>query len=279
MGINYQTLANAGNEKVRITRRPVIDYPGTETIQWHGYTRHNFELEGHAGFIVEPPNPAPGLPWSWCTQWAEAFVERTPALKLLERGFHHVFLDVFETKFNEEGIKILEKFYALLQNLGFHPQGALIGMSYGGLCSLRWAQEHPETVGAIYLDAPVCDLGFTCSRENECLNDDMRKFMTHEAQAISVAYGVPPEKLHEHPLSPLNNYHRIAEDKVPILCIRSGQDQSVNPVTNIDILEKRLKEAGGDIQIVRRDLYGHHPHGLDDPQPLVDFILQHYPAF
>jgi hypothetical protein len=26
-------------------------------------------------------------------------------------------------------------------------------------------------------------------------------------------------------------------------------------------------------------LYGHHPHGLDDPTPLTGFILQNYPAF
>ena len=52
--------------------RPVIDYPGTETVEWYGFKRHNFELNGFSGFIVEPPNPAPGLPWTWCLQWAEA---------------------------------------------------------------------------------------------------------------------------------------------------------------------------------------------------------------
>ena len=39
--------------------RPVIDYPGTETVEWYGFKRHNFELNGFSGFIVEPPNPAP----------------------------------------------------------------------------------------------------------------------------------------------------------------------------------------------------------------------------
>ena len=41
---------------------------------------------------------------------------------------------------------------------------------------------------------------------------------------------------------------------------------------------RRLQAAGGDITIIRRDYYGHHPHGLDDPRPLADFILQYYPA-
>ena len=40
-----------------------------------------------------------------------------------------------------------------------------------------------------------------------------------------------------------------------------------------------IKAAGGDIEIIRRDLYGHHPHGLDDPTPLTSFILRNYPDF
>ena len=49
------------------------------------------------------------------------------------------------------------------------------------------------------------------------------------------------------------------------------------PESNIDLLESRLRAAGGDIRVVRRDHYGHHPHGMDDPSPLAGFILQHYP--
>lgn len=242
-----------------------VAYPEGEQTEWYGFKRHNFELDGHRGFIVEPPNPAPGLPWSWCLQWAEAFVPRTPALKLLERGFHHVHLDVFDTRMNPEGVAILEKFYKLLRSMNFHPKAALIGMSYGGMFSLRWAAEHPETIGAIYLDAPVCDLAFCKQKRGMAEN--------------MAAYGVSSvAELRAHPLSPLNNVRPVAEAKLPILCIRSGQDQTVTPRTNIDLFSRRLQAAGGDITIVRRDFYGHHPHGLDDPRPLVDFILRHYPA-
>ena len=61
------------------------------------------------------------------------------------------------------------------------------------------------------------------------------------------------------------------------MAIRSGEDQTVLPESNIDIFAERLLQANGNIQVVRRDHYGHHPHGLDDPTPLADFILQHYP--
>ena len=98
-----------------------------------------------------------------------------------------------------------------------------------------------------------------------------------EAAKRAAAYNTTVEKLSAHPLSPLNNYQHIAEAKIPIFCIRSGQDQSVIPEENIDIFAERLKAAGGNIEILDRPLYGHHPHGLDDPAPLVDFILKNYP--
>ena len=258
MKIDYNTLNHAGKESYSVRQRKEIRYPGKETVEWYGFKRHNFEIDGHQAFIVEPPNPAPGLPWCWCTQWAEAFVPRTPALKLLERGFHHVHIDVFSTYFNPEGIKIVEKFYAQLMELGFYPQAALIGMSYGGLFSWRWAAEHPETVAAMYLDAPVCDLGFRCGG----IAEDLQNHSDSESVKRAAAYKVPDrEALARHPLSPLNNYQPIADAKIPVLCIRSGQDQSVVPETNIDIMAQRLQDAGGIIEIINRPLWGHHPHG------------------
>ena len=153
-------------------------------------------------------------------------------------------------------------------------------MSYGGLFSLRWAAEHPETVGAMYLDAPVCSLSFAADRLTERAPQAFLDFNRKEAEKHFVAYNAPDaEALKNHPKNPLNNYLPIAEAKIPMLVIRSGQDQSVIPETNIDVLEERIKAAGGDIEIIRRDLYGHHPHGLDDPTPLTSFILRNYPDF
>lgn len=277
-GLDYAALAAAGTERYLFSSQTAVAYPEGETVEWYGFRRHNFELNGRKGFIVEPPHPAAGLPWSWCLQWADAFVPRTPALKLLERGFHHVHFDVFDTYMNEEGVAALEKFYELLQSLHFHPRAALFGMSYGGLFSLRWAAEHPETVGAIWLDAPVCSLAFAAERNESNTRPADLPHWRAEAEKHCRAYRVAaPEELHDHPLSPLSNYLPIARAKLPILAIRSGQDQSVLPESNLDVLEERLRAAGGTIQVVRRDYNGHHPHGMDDPRPLADFILSHYP--
>ena len=276
--LTYEQLQSAVQNRYLFSDNNPIAYPGTETVEWYGYKRHNFELDGRKGFIVEPPHPAPGLPWSWCLQWAEAFVPRTPALQLLERGFHHVHFDVFSTYMNEEGVQALEKFYALLQSLHFNKKAALIGMSYGGLFSLRWAASHPETVGAMYLDAPVCTISFASERNESNEKPEKVKSWQNEMQGHLKAYKVDShEGLLHHPLNPINNYMPIVEANIPTLVIRSGQDTTVLPETNIDVLEQRILAAGGNIQIVRRNAYGHHPHGMDDPTPLTDFILRHYP--
>jgi len=260
----------------RHEHKSLISYPGDETVEWYGFRRHNFELCGRKGFIVEPPNPAPGLPWTWCLQWAEAFVPRTPALKLLERGFHHVHLDLFDTFFNPEGMRIAGEFYAMLQKLHFHKKAALIGMSYGGLFSLRWSAEHPDTVGAMYLDAPLCSL----IHHPGTNVPDWEKHSKERNEQHRIAYGAKSlEELEAHPLNPINNLAPIAKAKLPILAIRSVQDQSVDPCKNIDVVEAKLKAAGLEIEVIRRDFYGHHPHGLTDPTPLVEFILRHYPEF
>jgi hypothetical protein len=41
---------------------------------------------------------------------------------------------------------------------------------------------------------------------------------------------------------------------------------------NTSIVEQRYKAAGGTIRVIHKPGIGHHPHGLEDPTPVVDFI-------
>ncbi|MCK5844140.1 MAG: hypothetical protein KAG97_05485, partial [Victivallales bacterium] len=52
----------------------------------------------------------------------------------------------------------------------------------------------------------------------------------------------------------------------------SATDDEVVPISeNTDVLEKRYKKLGGNIKVIRHP-GKHHPHGLSDPKPVVDFI-------
>ena len=41
-----------------------IDFPGEES-DWHGFTRHDFQVKGKSVVVVAPDKPAEGFPWVW----------------------------------------------------------------------------------------------------------------------------------------------------------------------------------------------------------------------
>ena len=68
---------------------------GEET--WFGGHRIRFDFGGRVAWVVAPAGEtAKGVPWTWTMQWADAYVDRTGVPDLLQRGFHHVTLDLLE---------------------------------------------------------------------------------------------------------------------------------------------------------------------------------------
>jgi hypothetical protein len=47
---------------------------------------------------------------------------------------------------------------------------------------------------------------------------------------------------------------------------------------NTSLIESRYKALGGQIQVIHKPGVGHHPHGLDDPTPVVTFIRESFRA-
>ena len=239
-----------------------INYPAGKVTSWYGYTRYDFTFENRKAFIVAPKNPAPGLPWLWCLQWPTAFIKRTPTFPLLEQGWHYVHIDLHNTAMGIEGVKIAERFYNYLQTLSFDPKAALSGLSIGGLYALRWAAEHPETVSSIYLDAPVTqpvsNTGWLMKRYEKCY------------QLVGA------DALRNSPLSPNNSCKVIAKAGIPVIAIRHGADKVVSNKNNFDVFARNFQAAGGKLTVIDHADYEHHPHGMENPAPLAEFILKNH---
>lgn len=231
--------------------------PEWKIDEWHGFTRHSFEFEGCNAWIVEPHITAGDGRWSWVTQWADAFVKRTGAEALLEHGFYHVHIDVFKFKCSPEGVAIMGRFQKMLVSLGLSPKCNLIGMSWGGFFSLRYAETFPENVNSIYLDAPLCDAAEDTPVTRPRLLEIMRNFQLTRAELVTSL------------LNPINNVKAIV--KIPVFALVGQTDQSVDVTTNFDVFAERFQAAGGELTVTRREYWGHHPHGLDDPTPLLEF--------
>ena len=230
---------------------------------WYGFNRCDFDFMGHEAFIVEPPQPLPEKKWSWCLEWPKAFVERCGALELLKRGFHHVHVNINGTWASPEGMKVLNDFYKfLVEEKGFAAKAALMGLSRGGICAYRFAMEYPERVAVIYGDAPVCDLA---------------KYPKHVIKEVYAAYGCETsEDIAASGLNPIDNLDRLVKCNIPIIHVIGCADEVVDPAEHTDVLEKRYREMGGFIKVLKRPYIGHHPHGYDDPKQVVDFICENY---
>ena len=230
---------------------------------WYGYRRTKFDFGGRTAWIVEPSTfAAEGMPWTWTMQWAEAYVERTGVLDLLKRGYHHVTIDLFDTRMNEKGLEAAAAYQAyLVKELGFAPKANLVGMSWGGFFSTRYAAAHPQNVGKIYLDAPLLNFdGFGHP-------DYGRIGVWAERKPADGVWTDDPEM-------PINKAAKIAAAKIPVLIVYGGADTVVPPAHNCGIFAARFKAAGGVLKEIPRGMFGHHPHGLDPNAtwPIVDFF-------
>ena len=225
---------------------------------WYGYKRTVFDFEGHEAWVVSPKcEPAAGLPWTWTMQWAEAYVDHTGVLDLLAKGWHHVTIETFQHRMDEEGLRVSRAFQKfLVEELGFAPKACLVGMSWGGFFSTRYAAAFPECVGKIYLDAPLMNFdGFA----------KVGGTPTENAAQIGPWANMPPADGNWSTDSrmPVNMADRLAKAGIPILLLYGGQDATVPPAKNCELFAEKFKAAGGKIDIHHRALYGHHPHGED----------------
>lgn len=233
---------------------------------WMGGIRHKFLLLGQEAWIVEPPEPLKEKLYFHVPEWPDAFPERNGVKELLALGYYMIHIHVRNTFANEEALRRMKALYDFVQTLGFSPKGALIGMSLGGLFSFRYAARYPETVACIYADAPVCDLYY---RKRQGRNDP---------EEISRAYGFGDqvEKLKDNAFSPVNNLQKLIQAKIPLLMILGLNDTVVYAEDNGLLLADRYKAAGGEVELITRNNWGHHPHGLDQPLgTIVRFILKH----
>ena len=249
---------------------PTISWPGEKIDTWNGFTRHTFTVDGCTAWVVEPKQALPGKPWSWCMEFPDAFTERCAAPALLEKGFHHAHIQVGNTFGCPAAVKHFDAFYQALTGKGLASKVTLIGISRGGLYCYRWASENPQRVAVIYGDAPVCDFKSWPGGKGKGAGSpgDWKSLLSYygfkdEAEALA------------YPGNPIDVLAPLAKAKVALIHVVGDVDKVVPVEENTGIVEARYRELGGTIQVIHKPDVDHHPHGLEDPTPVVDFILQH----
>ena len=252
-----------------------------------GFDRIVFDFEGCEAWVVEPKIPAPDGRWVWCMEWPKSFQDRTGVKELLAAGYRWVafnpayagILDPAHGKMpagnqTDEMVARRGRFQAyLVETLGLSPKCGLIGMSWGGFYSVRYASIRPQDVIAVYLDAPLLDFSTLSSY---CRIDKNTGEKTGEFKTLAKYYDFATADYvgKDDPFQSVSRAVPIAKARIPVLCIYGGSDGVVPAEKNILRFAAEFEKAGGHLKLWRDNRRGHHPHGLDkgEQQVFVNFF-------
>ncbi|MEZ6057992.1 MAG: alpha/beta hydrolase [Planctomycetaceae bacterium] len=243
-------------------------FPGTAT-EWHGFPKYVFKIKEREVTVVTPKQVAEGRPWVW---HGEFFGHKpAPDIALLEQGYHIVYLRVPDMLGSPNAVGHWNDCYAeLTKTYGLAEKVALVGLSRGGLYCYNWAIANPKRVACLYGDAPVCDFKSWPGGRGKGKGSPrdwalVLKEWKFPDDAAAMAYTG----------NPVDNLKPLADAKVPLLHVFGDADDVVPWEENTGLIADRYQALGGSIELIRKPGVGHHPHGLEDSTPIVEFIKKH----
>jgi pimeloyl-ACP methyl ester carboxylesterase len=122
-------------------------------------------------------------------------------------------------------------------------------------------------VAAIYGDAPVCD--FKSWPGGKGKGDGSKG----DWEALLKCYEFMDEaEALVYQGNPIDVLKPLADAKVPLIHVVGDTDTVVPVAENTAIVEQRYKALGGTMVVIHKPGVGHHPHGLEDPTPVVNFL-------
>ena len=238
-------------------------------IDFQGFECRQIQVDGCDVNIVLPREAAQGRPWIWRAEFFGAFPQLDVAL--LQRGFFLVYIKVGNTFGCPSALKHCDVLYTeLTTKHGFSRKPVLEGLSRGGLYIYNWAATHTDCVGCLVGDAPVCDFKSWPGGKGKGKGSagDWQKLIKDyefKSEAEALAYGK----------NPIDNLEPLAKARIPIIHVYGDADDIVPWDENTKLIAERYNKLGGMIELINKPGVKHHPHGLQDPTPMVEFILKH----
>lgn len=251
-----------------------------EITEFRGFDRYEVPTAKGSISIICPKAAAPGKPWMWRSIF---WGRKTPAidqftaadLKLLEQGYH-VVKAPGDVSGHPRGNAAIDAAYDILtQEYGFSKTLSMASMSRETLALFRWASANPEKVESIYVDNGVCNVKSWPAGQLVPGSDSVGAGDPKSWALLKRTYGFSTdEEALSAKVSPIDLLEPLAQAGVPILVGFGTKDTAVPYLENGAILQQRYEALGGSIQVILEDK-GHHPHGLKDPTPVVEFIKEH----
>ena len=238
----------------------------TET-EWNGFPCINFEFHGRKAILVKPKQQCRGRKWLFKTEYFSAFPDFQ--LEMLEKGYHVAYLqnktrwhDASDDEEKEAFCEFLHREFQL------HPKCVPVGMSCGGMHAVYFAAKYPERIAALYLDAPVLNL-LSCPAGIGMAGDDMYEEFVRDT-------GMTKSDLINYRNHPIDHAGELLKNQIPIFLVAGDSDRVVPYAENGKVLYEYYSHHGGEIIQVIKPGCDHHPHGLLNNNPLVEFVEKNY---
>lgn len=238
--------------------------------EYFGNRQISFDFEGKKAIIVFPEDDVRTDKWLLKTEYFDAFPEAE--LELVKQGYHIGFLE------NENGwgmdpdqnrkARFAEHLH---KEYGLNEKCALVGMSCGGCHGINFASRYPEKVACMYLDAPVCNyLSCPMGMGDSTYIDSRQSFVNETGMNLS--------KLISYREQPFDRADILTEHRIPLIITYGDADMTVPYYENGLLIEDYYKAHGcSDIfKSICKHGAAHHPHGLEDNTPIVEFIKKYY---
>lgn len=235
--------------------------------EWNGFERLDFLLDGRGAILVCPRTPRADKKWLFKTEYFGAFPSFE--LEMLERGYYVAHVENTTRWCLPEDTDAKAMLCDFLSNeFGLYPKCMTVGMSCGGMQSVYLADKYPQYVAAMYLDAPVlnllsCPCGLGVAEVN--FYDEYVK-ATGKTVSDLINY-------REHPIDKVD---MVIAAGIPTILVCGDSDKIVPYVENGKVLAEKYRKSDVPFVEILKENCDHHPHGLDDLSPLIEFTEKYY---
>ena len=217
-----------------------------------------FEFNGYKATVIIPKNP--NGKWIWKTEFLYSFDKAEVAL--CEKGYTRVYYQISDKYGSYNAVRLMHMFHLfIVKKYNLEEKANLFGFSRGGLYAFNYALFYPEYVNKVYLDAPVLNLKSWPPKDSI----DQKIFFAE--------YNLNKNTFESFQDSPIDHLEEFQKNNIPLLIVAGDSDYVVPFSENGQILVEYYKKCGTQVELYLKENCGHHPHSLQDVQPIVQFVL------
>lgn len=231
--------------------------------EWSGFDTDYFVWSGYEVTVAKPHIAARHGGWIYRTEFFGAFPQTD--VEMLKRGYYVASLKISNRYGDSGAVERMEKFRRMIvARYQVTEKPILFGFSRGGLYAVQYAASYGQYVHKIYLDAPVVDV-FSWPATYK----DGKSLEWQECRRVWKLPSHPAVFQHIVEQALL----RLTDLRIPLILVYGKRDDLVPYEENGIQIEEHYSRTTVPYKIIMKPECGHHPHSLEDPREIVEFLI------